>query len=108
MKYRIGCLVVLICIVLLFVYQNNYEGFKKDIDPCDKILDELDEAKSSLDEAKSSLDKALNSTNDDAGNKVATTGNKVATLSTDYKDIFNKAIKNECEIPKSKSKKSMF
>lgn len=86
MKYRIGCLVVLICIVLLFVYQNNYEGFKKD--PCDKILKELDEAKSSLDEA-------LNSTKSAAGSKVE-------TLSTEYKEIFDKAIKNECEIPKPK------
>lgn len=94
MKYRIGCLVVLICIVLLFVYQNNYEGFKKDKDPCDKILEDLDEARSSLDEA-------LNSTKDAAGDKVA-------KLSTDYKDIFNKAIKNECDIPKPKSKKGMF
>jgi len=93
MKYRIGCLVVLICIVLLFVRQNNYEGFKKD--PCDKILEDLDEAKSSLDEA-------LNSTKSAAGDNVK-------KLSGEYKDIFDKAIKNECEIPKSKSKsKSMF
>ena len=92
MKYRIGCLVVLIFIVLLFVRQNNYEGFKKD--PCDTILEELDEV-------KSSLDQALNSTKDAAGEKVK-------KLSTEYKDIFNKAIDNKCDIPKPKSKKGVF
>ena len=91
MKYRIGCLVVLICIVLLFVLQNNYEGFEEE-DPCDETLTDLKKA-------KSSLNGALKSTKDAAGDKVG-------TLSAEYKDIFNKAIKEDCKIPKSKS--SMF
>lgn len=93
MKYRIGCLVVLICIVLLFVRHNNYEGFEEE-DPCDETLTDLKKA-------KSSLNGALKSTKDDAGDRVQ-------KQSVEYKDIFNKAIKNQCKIPKQKSKPSMF
>ena len=92
MKYRIGCLVVLIFIVLLFVRQNNYEGFEDD--PCDKILKDLKNARKELQDARSSDDTtALDDTVD---------------ASEEYKTILKNADKNKCKIPKQKSKKGIF
>lgn len=98
MKYRIGSIVILICIVLLFVYQNNYEGFEDEDEDtkhtklCRGLLEDLETAKTDIDDALST--KGKNS------------GTNTVDAAKAYKTALDKVNNNKCKIIRRKSKSS--